>query len=277
VLGDAGSAQLIVDGAASPHSYVLRPSDVRAINGADVVFRLSEALEPFTAKAFRALPRTVTAVTLADAPGIKALPRRSDPNFEAHAHAGAKGHNHAHNHKSGAAGARDPHVWLDTDNAKAMLDHIARTLAARDLAAAPRFAANAAAAKAGIDALAVDLAGALAPLAGRPYVVFHDATQYLEVRHGLKPVGAFVIDPDLPPSGKRLTELRRRIAALGPTCVFSEPNVDTRVVDAVIEGSPARKGTLDPEGAALPPGPGLYEALMRNLAAALRGCLLPSA
>ena len=46
-------------------------------------------------------------------------------------------------------------------------------------------------------------------------------------------------------------------------------------METVIEGTGVRAGTLDPEGIALPPGPGLYPALMRGIAANLADCLAP--
>ena len=124
-----------------------------------------------------------------------------------------------------------------------------------------------------LDALAAELDAELAPLADKPYIVFHDALQYLERRYGLNVVGSISINPDVPPSGKRLRELRRKILALGAVCVFVEPAVDTRLVDNLIEGTTARTATLDPEGGRLEPGPDLYVTLMRRLAADLRGCL----
>lgn len=271
VLGDVAKAELIVDGTASAHTYALRPSDARAMNQANVIFRTSEALEPFTVRVVRSLPKAVQVVTLVDAPGLKPLPMRKDANFEADKH----DHGHAHGH-SHAKAAVDPHVWLDPANAKSMIDNIAAVLKPRFASSAAKLDENAARSKAAIDALAADLERDLKPLAGRGYVVFHDAYQYFERRFGLTPVGAFVLDPETPPSGRRLTDLRRRIGQLGATCVFAEPNFDAKVVDAVITGTSAKKGVLDPEGATLPAGPELYGTLMRNLAAELRRCLAPS-
>ena len=86
-------------------------------------------------------------------------------------------------------------------------------------------------------------------------------------------VGSISINPEVPPSGKRLSELRRKIMSLVAVCVFAEPAFDTRLVDNLVEGTSARIGTLDPEGARLEPGPDLYPALMRRLAADLKSCL----
>jgi zinc transport system substrate-binding protein len=90
-------------------------------------------------------------------------------------------------------------------------------------------------------------------------------------------VGSISVSPEVPASGKRLTELRRKIDELGAVCVFAEPQFDTRLVDNLIEGTSARSGTLDPEGGRLEPGPDLYFTLMRRLAGDLKSCLSPPA
>ncbi len=72
---------LIVDGAASPHTFTLKPSKARAINDADVFIRVSDALEPFTRKITTALPAEVKVLTLADAPGIALLEERHGGTF----------------------------------------------------------------------------------------------------------------------------------------------------------------------------------------------------
>jgi zinc transport system substrate-binding protein len=269
VMAGAGTPDLLVKGSASPHTYALKPSDARALNQADLFFRMSEIVEPFTTKVVKSLPRRVEVVTLQEAPGLTLLARRLGATFEPHAH----GHRHDHGHPP-KADAADGHVWLDPHNAKAMVAQIAAALSSRDQANAALYAANAEAAKARLDVLAAELEAALAPLAGKPYIVFHDAFQYFERRFNLNVVGSISISPDIPPSARRLSQLRQKIASLGAMCVFAEPQFSTRLVDTLIEGTAARTGTLDPEGGRLEPGPDLYATLMRNLAADLRSCLL---
>ncbi|HWK39773.1 MAG TPA: zinc ABC transporter substrate-binding protein, partial [Hyphomicrobium sp.] len=100
--------------------------------------------------------------------------------------------------------------------------------------------------------------------------------QYFDARFGLDVVGSITVSPDVKPSAKRLTELRKRIRDLKAVCVFAEPLNEPRLVAAVIEDTGARSGTLDPEGMGLEPGAGLYFALMRNLASAIKSCLAPA-
>lgn len=277
VMSGVGSPELLVKGAASPHTFSMRPSDARALNTADLVFRMSETVEPFTAKAVKSLPKRVEVVTLQDAPGMRLLALRTGATFERHVDAKEKGHGHSHDDAPQKGEAVDGHAWLDPDNAKVMVDRIEQALAAKYPASAAAFKANAEAVKTKLDALAAELERGLKPVADRPYIVFHDSIQYLERRYGLNVVGSISINPEVPPSAKRLTELRRKIMSLEAMCVFAEPAFARRLVDNLIEGTAARTAMIDPEGASLDPGPDLYFTLMRKLAVALRDCLGPPA
>lgn len=281
VMAGVGSPELLVDGTASPHSYAMKPSDAQKVHGAQVLFRVSEELEPFTAKLVSALPASVRVVSLVEAPGLDLLPVRKGGTFEAHEdrhdeHGHSHGHRHAekkrHNHDHDHA-AHDPHVWLDPENAKAMVSHIADVLAGLMPDKATAIRANAEAEMDRITVLSGEIARELVPVAGKPFIVYHDAYQYFEKRFGLSAAGSVTVSPDLPPSGKRLRDLRKKVASSGAVCVFAEPYFAPRVTEVLVEGSKARIGTLDPEGTALTSGPDLYHMLMRNLAESFRACL----
>jgi zinc transport system substrate-binding protein len=295
VMQGVGTPKLLVTGASSPHTYALKPSDAKALYASDVVFRVSEAVEPFTAKIVKALPDHVRVITLADAPGVEQLDARTGNTFEPHAHEGhdddhddghehgsaadhhdegAEKHGHdAHEHDHDTHGARDGHVWLDPANARKMLAEIARVLSEASPENAAKFAENATRASAGIGALEARIARELEPVRGKPFVVFHDAYQYFEHRFGLDAVGSITVSPEVQPSAKRLTEIRRKITALDAKCVFAEPRFQPNLISAVIEGTNAHPGTLDPEGTMIDPGPGAYVTLIENLADSLRSCL----
>jgi zinc transport system substrate-binding protein len=273
VMTGVGTPELLVQGAASPHTYALKPSDASKLNRADVFFRMSDAMEPFTVKVAKSLPKQVQVITLQSSRGLKLYQRRSGATFDdGHDHSGGDDHNHDHSHDS-----TDGHSWLDPVNAKVLADRIAQVLSAKEPANAARFAANAATLKTKLDELSTELARELAPVAGKPYIVFHDALQYFERRYKLRVAGSISVSPDVPPSAKRLATLRKKIASLGAVCVFAEPHFDTRLVDNLIEGTSARTGTIDPEGIKIEAGPDLYFALLRNLTRDLKSCLAPPA
>jgi zinc transport system substrate-binding protein len=264
VMRGVAEPTLLVRGSSSPHSYALLPADALALSHAVVFFRVAAAIEPFTQKLVSALPSAVEVVTLIDAPGLRLLAARGGPTFDrVDAHP-------AHGYD---ARAIDGHAWLDPLNAQVMVEQIARVLSRHDPANAGIYASNANVLKSKLNDLATELDGLLRPVAGRPYILFHDAMQYFERRFGLNAVGSISISPEIPPSGKRLLELRQRIRAGGAVCVFAEPQFGAALVRTVVEGTGARVGTLDPEAIKLTPSPDLYFTLMRSLAADLTHCL----
>lgn len=272
VMGTTGKPELLLDGPASPHTYALKPSDIAKMKGADLFFRVSERNEPFSAKAAIHLPKSGRLVSMIEAKGVKTLSARSGGDFEKHAH-GKKGHDHDHDHGKKAATAVDGHIWLDPDNAAAMIDAIAAELSVKAPANAAAYKANAEAAKADIVKLSADISAELKGLEAKPYIVFHDAYQYFESKFGLNVAGSITADPEIPPSGKRLSELRAKIERLGATCVFGEPNFDAKVITTITSGTKARVGSLDPEGSQLEAGPAFYGTLLRGLAKSVKGCL----
>ncbi|MEQ1696827.1 MAG: zinc ABC transporter substrate-binding protein [Hyphomicrobiaceae bacterium] len=280
VMDGVGVPKLLVEGSASPHSFALKPSGASAINAADVFFRVSGTVEPFSEKISAALPASVALVTLAETPGLTLLDRRTGATFDEHeAHAGhdtPAGHGD-HDDDTVAHGAKDGHVWLDPENAKLMAGKIASVLSEKDPSHAAAYAANATKLGTRIDALSAEIAAQTKPVAGRPFIVFHDAYQYFEKRFGLQAAGSITVSPDVQPSAKRLSALRKKIGKLDAACVFAEPLFQPKLVAAVTEGTKARAGTLDPEGTSLDAGSELYFTLMRTMAANLVGCLKPAA
>ncbi|WP_158047842.1 zinc ABC transporter substrate-binding protein [Skermanella pratensis] len=285
VMQGVAEPTLLVKGAASPHSFSLRPSDARALNGADLIFWVGEDLETFLAKPIDSLAGKARVTALMEAPGITLLPTREGGAWEPHEaadHGHEHGHGHGHDdhaeggHRHGeehAHGTRDAHIWLDVSNARAMVAAIARELSEHDPANAARYQANAKSLAERLTALDAELGTLLAPVKDRPFVVFHDAYHYLEDRYGLNAVGAITVSPEQRPSAQRLSEIRGRIGTLDAACVFAEPQFEPTLVATVVEGTGAGKGMLDPLGAGLPDGPDLYFQLMRDMAASLVSCL----
>lgn len=278
VMDGVGTPYLLVPGGASPHSFALRPSDARRLERAGAVFWIGPELETFLERPLDALARKATVVALIDAPGVTQLPYRAggpwEPDADEHEkdgkHEAAPGKEAAHGHDHHGT---DGHAWLDPRNAVAMTAAIATALGRADPANRARYEANAARAIAKLQALDGAIARTLAPVKGRPYIVFHDGYQYFEKRYGLAPAGSITVSPEQSPGARRLVAIRSRIRNEGAVCVFAEPQFEPKLVATVTEGTGARSATLDPLGAALAPGPGAYGALMKNLARDLTACL----
>jgi zinc transport system substrate-binding protein len=87
IMKGVGEPSLIVEGAASPHTYTLKPSNARALENAEVVFWMGPGLEAFLEKPLEALPKNAKVVELEDVPGLTKLPFREGGAFEGHDHA----------------------------------------------------------------------------------------------------------------------------------------------------------------------------------------------
>jgi zinc transport system substrate-binding protein len=269
VMDGAGAPHLLLPAGSSPHTYALKPSDAARLESAALVVWIGPDLEGYLAKPLssRALkPKTLTLQV--DASIVKHTRREGGLWAEGRAANGGQGHAHSR-------GATDPHLWLDPTNGR----HIARAVAARlagiDPANLALYAANAATIERDLAALETEIAAALAPVRSAPYLVFHDGYQYFERRFGLNPAGAVVIDPDRPPGAGRLAALRARISSGQIRCVFAEPQFAADRIAALVEGTTARVGTLDPYGTDVAAGPAAYPRVLRTLAASLLGCLSP--
>lgn len=165
------------------------------------------------------------------------------------------------------------HLWLDPDNARAMVAAIAEALAAADPGNGAIYDANARAMSQRLEALSAEIEAGLAPVKDVPFVVFHDAFQYFDRRFGLNTVGSITVNPENQPGAQRLKEIQAKIAGLGARCVFAEPQFEPGLVQVAVEGTDARTATLDPLGADIPDGPELYFELLRRNAASLKACL----
>ena len=254
-----GTPELLIGGALSVHDYALKPSDARKIERAAAIFEIGPDMETYLTAPFTALGGHSEIVALEHAPGVHLLPARRGGLW-----GGADEHDR---------GPNDPHLWLDPQNAIAMTAAIAATLVKLDPAHAAAYRANGAREIAALKALDKELAEKLAPLRGRPYIVFHDAYRYFESRYGLTPAGAVTVAPDRPVGPRRIAELRAAIFRGHVACIFREPEFPPKLIETLSEGTRMRTGVLDEVGADLSPGPALYPDLLRALAQSLTGCL----
>lgn len=273
VMEGVGEPKLLVPPAATEHSFSLRPSDARALQSADLVFWVGEDLESFLAKSIRALPARARIVALAEAPGMTLLALREGGAWEPHED--EREHEEAKGGGGPAHEEQDMHLWLDPANAGRIVAIAAATLSEADPANAARYAQNAGRAQQAIAALDAELAAIFEPVRERPFIVFHDAYQYLERRYRLNAAGSVTVSPERKPSAKRMHEIRGKIARLGSACVFSEPQFDEGLVRAAIGGTPARTASLDHLGVGAPDGVAGYAQMMRGLARTLADCLAP--
>ncbi|WP_095083458.1 zinc ABC transporter substrate-binding protein ZnuA [Pseudomonas sp. Irchel s3h17] len=259
----AGGPEVLLPPGASPHNYALRPSDVRRVQSADLLYWIGPDMEGFLPRVLKG--RTLPSVAVQDLPGLK-LRHFGEDN---HAHA-EEADEHDHDHRPGSL---DAHLWLSPVNARVIAAKIAADLSAVDPANAGRYQGNLKAFDERLDALDLRLKARLAVVEGKPYFVFHEAFDYFEDAYGLKHAGVFSVAAEVQPGAQHVAAMRTRLQAVGKTCVFSEPPLRPRLAETLVAGLPVKLAELDALGGYTPATAQGYEQVLEKLGNDLAGCL----
>ncbi len=256
---DARVHRLMPDDA-DPHHAALRPSAMRRLAAANLVFVVALDLSPQVARALRSRPPAARLVELARAQGVVLHPRRrlDPPGAPASLPAGI-----------------DWHVWTDPLNVARMGEAAARALVEAAPALAPRVNTNLDRLKRRLAALDEALARQLPPLASRAYLLVHDATQYLERRYGLAPLAAVQPDHGSPPGPRRLAALMRLVRRHPGICILTPPGGAQRWARRLGSAGEVRQGMIDVLGRTLDPAAGVafWTAYFEGLGRAYHDCL----
>ena len=295
VMDGVGKPDVIVDGYNSPHGFSLKPSHAKMIENADLIIWVGEDLEAFLEKPLNTISKKAINIEIMDLSGIKKLKFREKNIFEGHddhghGHKEKKHDDHGHGHKEKkhddhghkeakhddhghdkhAHGEHDPHVWLDPMNAKVIIKEIENQLVKLDPDNSLKYKANSKKAQSELDNLTKnikrDLKGNLR------FVVFHDAYQYFENRFGIKVLGALTVNPDVLPGAEQLSEIREVIEHEKVNCLFSEPQFNPAIIKSIAKDTKIKTGVLDPLGATLDKGKGMYSELLQSMYASFKGC-----
>jgi zinc transport system substrate-binding protein len=266
VMEGVGKPHLIVSGAASPHSYTLKPSNAAALQKADLIFQVGGSFEHFLKAALRNGNPSAKVISLSNIVGLRRLSYRKGGVWSGTSH-------NQHDHRSETGPDVDPHIWLDPKNAITIVAATAKYLTAADPERRDDYARNAAAMTARLKELDANLQMTVASVRGRPFLVFHDSFQYFETAYGVTAVGAVALDEARTPGVRRIRALKRDIDRHKVICLFTEPQYEPRIVAAIVKGTGVRSGVLDPVGADFDPGPQAYFKLMHRNARALADCL----
>ncbi len=167
----------------------------------------------------------------------------------------------------------DVHIWLSPDNAVKIIKKINKELSLFFPENAKTYDQNANQMIKKINQLKVELKNELSGIKDKPFVVFHDAYQYFEKSFGLNAVGSVTLEGDVASSPKQISFIKDKIIKLKASCVFQEPQFDSKLVKIVVEGTNAQIGTLDPIGINVKSGENFYLQLLKNMAKSLKDCL----
>lgn len=211
--GDRIDLHGMVPAGADPHDFEPVASDLRRIEDAEVILRHGMGLDDWLDDTLKAGEDAQVVTVTA---GITT--REGD---------------------GGDAAKADPHVWLDPDNDKTMVDNIAAALDAADPANKAAYDANAAAYKQKLDETKAEVQAIIdtIPVGQRKLVTNHDAFGYFARAFGLEIVGAVIpgLSTESEPSAGDTAALLDLIANEHVKAVFAESSVNPKLAQTLAE------------------------------------------
>ena len=294
VLGDTQKATLLLNGNYSIHTFSLKPSHMRALSNAKVIFYIDEHLETFMENAIEDKNIRAQKISALSAKGIELLSLRESGDWEQHEHEEDHHDEHddhdeeekdhhadhddedEHHDEDGHDNEHDLHIWLDTHNAQAIVKQIVTVLSKYSSKDAKTYRTNGDKIIAQIKKLEKELATRSKAITNKPYIVFHDAYQYMETQWKLDAVGSIHIDPSLQISAKKIRDIRAKLDKHKAKCILKEPQFAAqfdKTIATIVQKRKINTGILDPMGEHLESVDFSYTQMLRDNFTNLEKCL----
>lgn len=217
--GDGVRVHVLVPAGQSPHTFEPTPGQLSALAGADLYLAAGMPFESAW------VPRLLGAV-----PGLR-VATVAEPH----------GHDHETRHGDPAG---DPHAWTSPAGAAAMAVRVRDAMIAADPAGEARYRDNTRALLGELEALEREVARMLAPVRGRPLVVYHPAWGALAGDFGLEQIA--IERQGKAPGARHIVEVIERAREVGVCAVFVQPQVSRRAAEVVARAIGAEVVALDP-------------------------------
>lgn len=236
--------QLVMDGGHDPHHVVLRPSDRRKLQEADIALWVGPTMELPLQDVMSQL--TATVITAQQVPEMHLLE---------------------------VEGATDPHLWLDSRNARLVAGALTDTLKHLDPDNSARYAANLDAFVHALATTDAEIAALLSPHKATPWTASHQAFGYFTRQFGLQPPLTLTDSSNNAPGVRRAVELREAIVTRQIQCLLTETSENPAQLDALLQDTKLHIVGADVLGIDLETGASGYTELMLALAHAMASCL----
>ncbi|MCC5992354.1 MAG: zinc ABC transporter substrate-binding protein [Rhodobacteraceae bacterium] len=225
VAGDCATVQTLMGPGVDPHYYSARPSDVRAIAEAELIFYVDQSLEERLAETLDRFRDRTPTLGLAGA-AFADTDLLEDPD---------------------EPGATDPHLWMDVQRWARIAPVIADAIADQRPGCAADMAENTMTLTAQLDALHHWLGEAIAtiPEGQRLLVTAHDAFYYFADAYGVEASEAIEgISTTTEASIADIREVADFVIERGVPAVFVETTVSPRTVQALVAEVQSRGGDV---------------------------------
>ncbi|HEV8242461.1 MAG TPA: metal ABC transporter substrate-binding protein [Nitrospirales bacterium] len=215
----------LITGLESEHSYSPKPSDLKALSEARLLLEVGLGLEVW----------------------VRGLVKNAgNPHLRVITTSKGVGLIRDHTAETISSPSGNPHIWLDPENAKAMVRHIAEGLIAVDPTHKTDYLNNLADYLRRLDRAQKDLQARVASLRDRRIVTYHPAWPYFARRFGFKIEGNIIQQTGMEPSATHLAKIARRIKTGKIKVIVSEPQLNQKVAQALADETGARLVVLSP-------------------------------
>lgn len=258
-------AEILLPDGASPHTYSLKPSDLKNIKSAELVIWVGEDMETFMPTLLKNIDKQKQ-IELMEIPAIKTLLRT---NHDDHSHEEINHHQSDHDHH----GEYDEHIWLSPEIAKIIAQSIHDKLITLYPDKKIKIDENLNEFTIKLSETEQNIAKKLINVQNRGYFVFHDAYGYFESQFRLKNLGSFTLNPAVQPGAQKVYAIQQKLKEHQAVCVFIEPQFSPAVIEKLVNGTNVRIGELNPLGTDIMPSKDAYFQFLMKLTQQLLDCL----
>jgi ABC-type Zn uptake system ZnuABC Zn-binding protein ZnuA len=220
IAGGQVNIVLLTPPGASPHTFEPRPSDLRRLQGATVVYAIGHGLDDWVGEMAKAVEAEQVVVDR----GIDVW------------------------HSAGGESGDDPHYWLDIGNAAKIAGTIADDLSTRFPGMAGQFRRNLNDYLLKLVQADDQLRSVLGSLPNNNIVTLHDAWYYFARAYRLNIVGSFEPTAGREPTPQYLAALQAAVARAQAKTLFSEPQLSTQGLESFLMDNDLNTAILDPIG-----------------------------
>lgn len=209
----------LVNANQSPHDFVLKPSDISRIKAVDAVVWLGTDFEPYLKNVIRAMPQVDVSQVINKDDHSGHQDKHQDKHQD-------ERHDHGH----------DPHLWLSPDRIKPILGLVQQALS---LTTPVEFLAS-------FDAWLIKAQQQLGERQQVGFVSFHGAYEEWIEAFNLNQLAVVTSNPEKPVGTRHIVEVREILASGKASCLFVEPQFQSRIVAKLHKGLDIKVINIDP-------------------------------
>jgi zinc transport system substrate-binding protein len=236
---DKVTVNLLLPPGMEPHSFEPKPSDIVKINESNIFIYTGNFMEPWAEDVIKSISNKN--VIVVDSSQNIELAKEDHEHEDEHTSEKEES-DHKHNKV-------DPHIWLNFDNSKIIIDNIVTTLIKKDPTNADFYQKNATEYKEKLTQLDNKFKSTLSNCEKKEIIYSgHYAFGYLSKKYNLAYESAYGISPNSEPSAQNLIKLVEQIKKEQTKFIFTEELLSQKVAETLAQETGTSILLLNPAG-----------------------------